>query len=399
MISTKNFFLAAILVAVLYGVYAVINRNPGSGTLPDAARDVTDMLNVDPGTGSSTPGSLTAGPGMAPPFTPGGGSPAPQFGATPTSDAPPYAPGGAAPPFNRNLPTTTAPPFDASQPAAAPTTASPVPSDPGAFSPYPPPSADAAPTGLAPPEVPRALAPPPMGNFETGMPAPAADFPSLMAQVDQELAAGRLADAHLMLSRRYDDPALAPAERGQIEQLLDQLAGTIIYSREHVLEQPYVVLPTDTLQKIAERCNVPSGLLAKINCLDPKTPLQPGQQLKVVRGPFDATISLDRHEMTLKLAGERYAGRFPIGVGPDLVKSEGTFMVTDKTDVSALPGEEKQTWGTRWIGLGRDLGIHGTSDPESIGKTTNDGYIRLGNRDVEDLFDILSIGSKVIIRR
>jgi LysM repeat protein len=238
-----------------------------------------------------------------------------------------------------------------------------------------------------------------MSNFDASPAAPAGDFASLVVQVDQELAAGRLAEAHLMLSRRYDDPALTAAERGQIEELLDQLAGTVIYSREHLLEQPYVVLPTDTLQKIADRCNVPAGLLAKINGMDPKTPLQPGQELKIVRGPFNATISLSRHELTLTLADKRYAGRFPVGLGPDLAQNEGTFMVTDKADVSAMPSEESQSWGTRWIGLGRDLGIHGTSDPESIGKTTGDGFIRLGNRDVEDLFDILSIGSKVIIRR
>jgi hypothetical protein len=402
--SVKTFFMAAILVAVLYGVYVVVNRNPGSGTVPDVARDVTDMLKIDPGSGTSASSHLSPSPGAAPAFTPPAASAAPRFtGASPDA-APSYPTPSAAPAFDGGVSATPAPAFTPGDPPTAPTMPSSTPTDPGALSPYPSAGADVSPSGVAPAgvtpsEVPRALAPPPMSNFEAGLPAPAADFPSFMAQVDKELAAGRLAEAHLLLSRRYDDPAMKPGERGQVEQLLDQLAGTVIFSREHFLEQPYLGLPTDTLEKIAERYNVPAGLLAKINGLDPKAPLQPGQELKTVRGPFDAAISLSRHELTLSLGGKRYAGRFPIGLGPDLEKNAGTFMVTDKTDVSALPAEQSQSWGTRFIGLGRDLGIHGTNDPQSIGKTTNEGYIRLDNRDVEDLFDILSIGSKVIIRR
>ena len=39
----------------------------------------------------------------------------------------------------------------------------------------------------------------------------------------------------------------------QVTELLDQLAGTVIYSRQHLLEQPYLVRPGDTLSSIARR--------------------------------------------------------------------------------------------------------------------------------------------------
>jgi lipoprotein-anchoring transpeptidase ErfK/SrfK len=57
--------------------------------------------------------------------------------------------------------------------------------------------------------------------------------------------------------------------------------------------------------------------------------------------------------------------------------------------------------GERWIGLdsGNQLGIHGTNDPASIGRAESRGCIRLSPTDVDDVYDILSIGSKVVIRR
>ena len=184
-----------------------------------------------------------------------------------------------------------------------------------------------------------------------------------------------------------------------MEQVLDQLAGTVIYSPEHLLEQPYRVRANETLQQVAQQYNVPVGFLAKINGIDPKAPLRPGQELKVVRGPFDAAVDLNRRELTLMLAGQRYAGRFPIAVGPQLGQNEGTFMVTDKTDISAFPADQNRSLGTRWIGLGKNLGIHGAGAPATAGQDVNQGWISLGQRDVEDLYDILSIGSKVVIRR
>ena len=45
------------------------------------------------------------------------------------------------------------------------------------------------------------------------------------------------------------------------------------------------------------------------------------------------------------------------------------------------------------------IGIHGTDNPLNVGATIDRGTICLGDRDAEDVFDILSIGSRVVIRR
>ena len=54
--------------------------------------------------------------------------------------------------------------------------------------------------------------------------------------------------------------------------------------------------------------------------------------------------------------------------------------------------------GSRWMGLSRKgYGIHGTNEPELIGQQVSHGCIRMLNEDVEELFDVVSIGTPVSI--
>lgn len=56
--------------------------------------------------------------------------------------------------------------------------------------------------------------------------------------------------------------------------------------------------------------------------------------------------------------------------------------------------------GTRWMGLsvpGGNYGIHGTNNPSSIGKFASKGCIRMHNHDVEEIFNLVNIGTPVII--
>ena len=92
---------------------------------------------------------------------------------------------------------------------------------------------------------------------------------------------------------------------------------------------------------------------------------------------------------------------------------EGTFKIANKSDLTAQ--EMPSRFGTRWIGLavplhkdlkepddraprGEKYGIHGTDEPSSIGKHASSGCIRLRNRDVEELYDQVQIGTEVEIR-
>lgn len=55
--------------------------------------------------------------------------------------------------------------------------------------------------------------------------------------------------------------------------------------------------------------------------------------------------------------------------------------------------------GTRWMGLSqKGFGIHGTNQPQSIGKAASHGCIRMAQKDLEELFTFVHVGDGVSIR-
>jgi LysM repeat protein len=150
-------------------------------------------------------------------------------------------------------------------------------------------------------------------------------WPTIQAALDR----GDLKQAHQLLSKWHNNDSLSPTDTQKVETLLSQLAGTVIYSTEHQLEPARVVKPGDTLETIAKEYNVPSQLLAKINGVQQRAPLRPGQELKVVRGPFSAVVDLSRNEVALSL-DDRFAGRFRIVVPQGITVNDGQWVVDQK---------------------------------------------------------------------
>ncbi len=54
----------------------------------------------------------------------------------------------------------------------------------------------------------------------------------------------------------------------------------------------------------------------------------------------------------------------------------------------AVPSGPNNPVGTRWISLNRPgYGIHGTAEPEQVGRTESHGCFRLANWNAQTLFD------------
>jgi lipoprotein-anchoring transpeptidase ErfK/SrfK len=61
-----------------------------------------------------------------------------------------------------------------------------------------------------------------------------------------------------------------------------------------------------------------------------------------------------------------------------------------------VPPGKSNPLGPRWLGLNvKGYGIHGTNNPASIGRNASHGCIRMRNRDVEELFEMVSVGDRV----
>ncbi len=238
-------------------------------------------------------------------------------------------------------------------------------------------------------------------------------FATAWPVIQAALQQGELARAHLLLSGWYGDPNLAPAEQEQVKSLLGQLAGTVVYSNQHRLEPAYTVQAGDTLKSIAQKQNIPWQLLAKINGIAASNQVQPGQQIKILRGPFAAVIERTKGQLTLMLDG-RYAGQFPITVPPGALSGEGEWLVEKKLVHPASGVYQASTASAAGLaavdrvlvlrsespeGGGPTLtiasGTSSLSNPTEVSGTT----IRISAQDAEELTDILSIGSRVMIRR
>lgn len=222
---------------------------------------------------------------------------------------------------------------------------------------------------------------------------------SAQIQIEQN----RLAEALFTLSLWYDNPNLSADDQRQLVELLDQLAGSVVFSTRHTLEPSYLVRGRETVFEISQQYNVPWQLLARINSIRDPQLLVPGQKLKVVRGPFRAEINLSRSELTMFL-NRQYAGRFAVTIGDDPAPRPGNYEVLQKKYseqdyfsadgriVSA--GDPANPYGKFWIGLSSSLSIHGS--PTETSRFGN-GCVSLSPRDAEDVFAILSRGSRIVI--
>ena len=62
-----------------------------------------------------------------------------------------------------------------------------------------------------------------------------------------------------------------------------------------------------------------------------------------------------------------------------------------------IPSGPDNPLGYRWMQISGNYGIHGTNRPDSIGHYVSNGCIRMNERDVEELFDAVEVGTPVEI--
>ncbi len=227
-------------------------------------------------------------------------------------------------------------------------------------------------------------------------------------EVDQLIAAGDDVVALRALSTWYWQH---PEKRRQLSTRMTQLSRRIYFQQLPHYMDPYEVQFGDRLETIAKKYDVSWNYLSKINRTEPQR-IRAGQKLKVIQGPFDVVVDLSDFELTVHAHGY-FVVRMPVGIGQDESTPIGSFKVTDKVvdpiyygpDGVIKNDDPANPLGERWIAISdaegtvQGYGLHGTIDPASIGKAESRGCIRLYDQDVTDLYDLLTIGSEVIIRR
>jgi hypothetical protein len=457
--------LLTILLLAAVGVVLYMKINETEPVIPAGVGDWTaGSLEIGGGSAAGELGSTTSPPAYAddaaPPFNPGAIAANPTPPST-ADEAPSWSPGPAALGTQPATANATAPPaanVDSSPVARSAETEAKLPEMPAmpnssssaestakaaevaAAVPVAPligeptvetPPAATAKSETASTDAPAAVLPPSVAATETKpdasvavdpitptnstpeaplSPTTASLYPSVRVAVQAELERGELGQALMRLSDWYGDPSLSPAESQEVETLLSQLAGSVIWEGPpaHRLEPAYVVKAGESLQDIAEKFDVPWQLLAKINGVADPAALQAGQELKVMRGKFSALVDLSERTMTLML-DRRYAGKFAIEMDPATAIEEGQWKVDQKLLTPGGGGVYGPASGSaedRSLLLANAASPNspaavlrgpGSSDPASPQPAGR--VIRLKSADVNDVYDILSVGSRVTIRR
>lgn len=255
---------------------------------------------------------------------------------------------------------------------------------------------------------------------QAGRPAPAAKLrpavapatPAVLTQINA-LAAGQQAEA----ARQKCYQALAqgkdPAAVAEIEKILGKLNVELATTPAAMAEKAeYVVQTGDSLEKLAKKFGTTVDLIRKGNAIQGPT-IHAGDCLRIFSAKMVIVISKSRNDLLLK-AQDRFFKRYPVGTGKFGTTPAGKFLITDKIveppwwrpDGKVIPyGDKENVLGTRWLSLTaaagtpniRGYGIHGTWEPDTVGRQASAGCVRLVNSDVEELFMLVPIGTPVVI--
>jgi hypothetical protein len=388
-----------------------MGQNPADKPLvPPPGTTPSITPNTAPGSGPSTnPGTAPASTPPASPSTSPAGTPAASPGTTPANPPRP-APGSAPkdlgnPGANPASENPTAPNIPQANPGSGPlpATGNPIPTG-GSNAPPPPPSA-------TPNEV-----------------------RDLVDAAQRAISQGRTVEGRTLLNKALFNDKLPSEERRALRSQIAALNDTLLFGAGVASGDPlcdtYAIAPGDSLATLVRKQSLPVDwrFIQRINGIKRPEALRVGQRVKVVRQPFHAVVHKNDFRLDL-YAGDpvpNAAGRklgpdgqdeswtfiksFKVGLGESNGTPEGSFVVRANSKlvnprwVNPRTGQQfdandpKNPIGEHWIGLeGVDdntrkfqgYGIHGTIEPESIGRAMSMGCVRMNADDVALVYEVL----------
>jgi len=207
---------------------------------------------------------------------------------------------------------------------------------------------------------------------------------------------------------------------------LTDISDTLVFSPAMTADDQYsieyIIKGGDTLSGIVNKMGlqVDWRFIQRINGIKQASGIRPGQNLKLITGPFHAVVSKDMYRIDFYLGegDERvFVRSFRVGLGEYDSTPIGLFKVRQhsklvnptwinpRTREFFSADNPENPIGERWIGLQgieertRDLsglGIHGTIEPQTIGMQSSMGCIRMHSDDVTQAYEMLSEGISTV---
>lgn len=209
--------------------------------------------------------------------------------------------------------------------------------------------------------------------------------------------------AYQIMDASRDSHSLESA-RQMLGEINIELALTPRDMKEKV---DYTVQSGDSLARIAKNYKTNVELIQKSNNIKGSL-IRVGDRLRILTGDFSIVVDKTDNLLDLYL-NNRFFKRYRVGTGKFDKTPEGDFLVNDRIaqptwwrpDGKAIPyGDPDNLLGTHWLSLNiRGYGIHGTWEPDTIGKELSAGCVRLLNEDIEELFTLIPLNTPVRIQK
>ncbi len=228
-------------------------------------------------------------------------------------------------------------------------------------------------------------------------------------------------DALLKLGEVYEAQQQLSEARGMYRTLLERFSGSplVAPTQAHLgnvnisllfsavvtdLDEVREVQPGETLGKIASETGTTIELIKRANTLKNDV-IRPRQKLKIPKGRFSILVDKSQNQLLLT-ENNQFLKSYQVATGSNNSTPVGSFKIVNKLvnpvwykqGAVVPPDSTENVLGTRWMGIDKEgFGIHGNVDPTAIGRQVTAGCVRMNNTDVEELFDIVPVGTEVTI--
>lgn len=244
-----------------------------------------------------------------------------------------------------------------------------------------------------------------------------ADAATLYNRGDELIADGQLIEGRSLLSRLLfaENLKLSAADADAVRQRLAEVNRELLWTRQ-ITDGDTITKPFQNdgkyLSQIGVQHRVPYQLLERINNMDARN-LQKDQIIKVIQGPLHARVSKTRFVMDVYAIDAQgmpvFVQSFPVGLGKntpmgnwEVIKGSKVQNPSWKDELNGdyfASDDPENPIGEYWIAIEgldddnrdkRGFGIHGTIEPDSIGKEESRGCIRLLDDDIEMVYYMLT---------
>ncbi len=231
-------------------------------------------------------------------------------------------------------------------------------------------------------------------------------FEAKLKSVEMLAAKDKLLDAQ-KAARALIPITATDHERLNLFRLLRTIRFQLLFTKKKTdTSEIYIVQAKDSMGKIAKKYGTTIELIRKANRRK-STVVWEGMKLKVEKTHFSIEVHTHKNFLWLK-QGTHYVKKYRVSTGETGNTPLGNFKIANKVlnptwyyeDEVFPPGDPKNGLGSRWLGFDlKGYGIHGTIEPEKIGQPASLGCVRLKNEDVEELFDLVPVGTPVTITK